>query len=261
MLYNKFILIIFLFLIHSNLISAQVAAGILSYKLTVNDKETPAPRTENYKSYILANNTSIEFFIPTVVKDSYTQIDEHHGFSTSSYSSNSKREYFVYKNFEQKELILASNIEFKYFLINDTLNNFKWTISNEKKVLLKYNCIKATTKFRGRVYEAWFTEDIPLQNGPWKFCGLPGLIVKVNDAENIYTFELLGADFKSKFDTAIINIPKAYAKDKPITHNVLIKSYAKKVNELEIESRASVHVTENSSGYYKVTIPPLIEKF
>lgn len=43
--------------------------------------------------------------------------------------------------------------------------------------------------FRGRSYVAWFTMDIPIENGPWKFAGLPGLILKVYDDKKLYDFE------------------------------------------------------------------------
>jgi GLPGLI family protein len=30
-------------------------------------------------------------------------------------------------------------------------------------------------------HTAWFALDIPISDGPWKFCGLPGLIMEVYD--------------------------------------------------------------------------------
>ena len=47
-----------------------------------------------------------------------------------------------------------------------------------------FNCQQATVHFRGRNYEAWFTEEIPTSVGPWKFFGLPGLILEVKDSQN-----------------------------------------------------------------------------
>ncbi|RQE01044.1 GLPGLI family protein, partial [Prevotella intermedia] len=45
---------------------------------------------------------------------------------------------------------------------------------------LGMECKKATTNFRGRYWEVWYTEDIPISQGPWKLCGLPGMILKAN---------------------------------------------------------------------------------
>ncbi len=65
----------------------------------------------------------------------------------------------------------------------------QWTLCNETKTILSYKCQKATCRWRGRDYEAWFTTEIPVRSGPWKFGGLPGLIVKIQDSKKEYTFE------------------------------------------------------------------------
>ena len=36
---------------------------------------------------------------------------------------------------------------------------------------------------------AWFAPDIPIKRGPWRFNGLPGLILKLYDTDRFYTFE------------------------------------------------------------------------
>jgi hypothetical protein len=38
---------------------------------------------------------------------------------------------------------------------------------------------------------AWFAPELPYSDGPYKFNGLPGLIVKIADTRNQYVFELL----------------------------------------------------------------------
>lgn len=70
----------------------------------------------------------------------------------------------------------------------------KWLISSEHKIILGYDCQLATVSFRGRDYKAWFTTDIPLSYGPWKFHGLPGLILEVADTKNDYHFTATGIE-------------------------------------------------------------------
>lgn len=74
----------------------------------------------------------------------------------------------------------------------EPIPDFEWQISAKTKVVMGYNCQCATTTFRGRDYEAWFTADIPLSYGPWKFHGLPGLILEVADTKNEYHFTANG---------------------------------------------------------------------
>lgn len=44
----------------------------------------------------------------------------------------------------------------------------------------------------GRQWIAWFTSEIPLSEGPYKFGGLPGLILEVADSEGDYRYTCIG---------------------------------------------------------------------
>ncbi len=68
---------------------------------------------------------------------------------------------------------------------------FEWKILPETVKIGDYQTQKAETKFGGRTWYAWFTQEIPLQDGPYKFSGLPGLIVKVQDEKGDYSFDLM----------------------------------------------------------------------
>ncbi|MDR0195575.1 MAG: GLPGLI family protein [Myroides sp.] len=70
-------------------------------------------------------------------------------------------------------------------------NTIKWTILPEVKQWNDYKVQEATTTYGGREWTVLFTQEIPLQSGPYKFVNLPGLVVKAWDSENHYTFELL----------------------------------------------------------------------
>ncbi|ASW75373.1 hypothetical protein IQ37_02210 [Chryseobacterium piperi] len=69
---------------------------------------------------------------------------------------------------------------------------FNWKIQNEKQKIGEYNTQKATTDFGGKQWTAWFSSDLPFQDGPYKFYGLPGLIVKIEDAGKNYSWVLQG---------------------------------------------------------------------
>jgi GLPGLI family protein len=78
---------------------------------------------------------------------------------------------------------------FKY---EDEMVGLKWEVTDVTDTVASYNCQKATINFRGRDYVAWFTTEIPLSDGPWKFSGLPGLILKVEDTKGLFSFRLIG---------------------------------------------------------------------
>lgn len=69
---------------------------------------------------------------------------------------------------------------------------FNWSILNDKQKIREYNTQKATTEFGGRKWTAWFSTDLPFQDGPYKFFGLPGLIIKIEDDQKDYSWVLQG---------------------------------------------------------------------
>lgn len=66
-----------------------------------------------------------------------------------------------------------------------------WKILSETTKIGEYKVQKAETEFGGRKWTAWFTTDLPYQDGPYKFSGLPGLVVKAEDADGDYSFDLM----------------------------------------------------------------------
>ena len=65
----------------------------------------------------------------------------------------------------------------------------EWTLHDERQTFLGHECQKATCHWRGRDFVAWFAPTVPVRLGPWAFGGLPGLILKIYDTEQLYTWE------------------------------------------------------------------------
>ncbi|GEN74440.1 GLPGLI family protein [Chryseobacterium hagamense] len=66
-----------------------------------------------------------------------------------------------------------------------------WKLTKESRKVKDLTLQKATTTYGGRNWTAWFTREIPFQEGPYKFHGLPGLIVELYDDKDNYRFELV----------------------------------------------------------------------
>jgi GLPGLI family protein len=77
----------------------------------------------------------------------------------------------------------------------DMVGVLDWTIKPDTATFFNYPCQKASLRFRGRNYEAWFAAQIPINDGPWKFFGLPGLILKVQDTDGQFDFECIGLEY------------------------------------------------------------------
>ena len=73
-------------------------------------------------------------------------------------------------------------------LVWENIPIIEWLLLNEEKKIGALSCQKATTTFRGRHYTAWYTMEIPIPFGPWKFNGLPGMILEIYDDKKEVSF-------------------------------------------------------------------------
>ncbi|AJH14162.1 GLPGLI family protein [Myroides profundi] len=100
----------------------------------------------------------------------------------------------IYKNYPEKKVTTQSGFFGYFYQYEESELDIKWKVKSEKQEILGYVCKKATTSFRGRNYVAWYTEEIPISDGPHLFGGLPGLILKLEDATKEYVFTAIGID-------------------------------------------------------------------
>ena len=98
----------------------------------------------------------------------------------------------VYKNYPTGRMTITDGISLQSYIYEDTLNAQFWQLTDSTKELLGYTCQKAECNFRGRHWTAWFSPDIPFSDGPWKFGGLPGLILEAYDREVQQHFLVIG---------------------------------------------------------------------
>ena len=100
----------------------------------------------------------------------------------------------IFKKYPAGKITVTDRIASSEYLYEEDWNLFQWQIESDTREILSYTCQKAVTDFRGRHYEAWFTPDLPLNDGPWKFSGLPGLILAVEDSGKNFSFQAIGIE-------------------------------------------------------------------
>lgn len=95
-----------------------------------------------------------------------------------------------FKNLQTGEVKVLQHFADQDYLYIENQSVDNWEIIEETKEIMGYTAQKATASFAGRDYEAWFTMEIPIPDGPYVFHGLPGLIVELYDTEDHYHFTL-----------------------------------------------------------------------
>lgn len=168
----------------------------------------------------------------------------------------------LYKDYNKNKIYKGYKISGNSFVVSDSLRLLNWQITNEFKNILDYECQAATTKFRGREYIAYFTSEIPLSEGPFKFNGLPGMILKVSninpkkreniDSEDIYSWECIAINSSAKTKTLEYSNHKeniiSISKDNTVITWNELKQKAHKLAEVKKKSMQTLLKSKIKSG-------------
>lgn len=102
---------------------------------------------------------------------------------------------YVFKDFKKQEQTVYDDYSDQFAKYNEPFMEMQWEIVPDSSIImLGYECIMARTSYHGRDWTAWFAPEIPLHDGPWKFTGLPGLILKATESTGIYSFSANGIE-------------------------------------------------------------------
>lgn len=103
---------------------------------------------------------------------------------------------------------------------------YNWVLTDETKQIGPYLCHKATTSLYGRDWEAWYTEDVPVSEGPWKLAGLPGIIVNAYDTNYEHVFKL--TSIRDAKLPIISNSESKFSKTDRLKFNKRLKAHTEK---------------------------------
>ncbi|MFT5252503.1 MAG: GLPGLI family protein [Flavobacteriales bacterium] len=148
-------------------------------------------------SYTYSQNKSIQNLISLEKSSVDTTYIEKYGNKYQT-TSTVKRPSAItyYKNFDLKKYKILFTEDDKETNINEILPTFKWTLVDENKTISGYQCKKATTRNTAfnsnQAIVAWYTESIPVNDGPGQYSGLPGFIIQIEINNNtLLTFNKL----------------------------------------------------------------------
>ena len=189
-------LLIYLFLIFGILTFAQNKRFIYEYKFISDSTKIDDVKTEmmfldttkdgsKYYSYTVFNSDSL------MKVDLEKQLAATGSINVKSDMQKGSVRYSVTKTYPDYKINLHRRLGMEAYNISDD-RKINWKISSEKEKIGEWNAQKAEADFAGRHWIAWFSTDIPIQDGPYKFRGLPGLIVKIEDKTGSHKMELKG---------------------------------------------------------------------
>lgn len=153
----------------------------------------------------------------------------------------------IIKNFNSKLMFTELFLSQVNYSIEEDIPTLTWKLLPETKLIADLPCQKALTSYKGRNYIAWFTSKIPYKTGPWKFGGLPGLILEVSDEKKEVQF-----NFVSFYTPTNEEVPIAENKN---TVKITAERYKKMQAALADNPRAISGIGGRSGNVVATNIP------
>ena len=97
----------------------------------------------------------------------------------------------IWKNYPEPGKLTLTDVFLKTYIYTEDLLRPKWELLSQDSIVAGYACRKATTHYRGRTWNVWYTHEIPVSEGPWQLFGLPGLILEAEDSEHLFSFSCI----------------------------------------------------------------------
>ena len=167
----------------------------ISYDLNVKISEN---NHINEEMVLLLNQdesvyTSQNKILNDSIRNYYLKNNDVQGYQAHKLNNDKKNliNYFIWK--KNSDYIYQIKSGLKTIQYKSSLPQLNWQIiNNSSEEILGYKVLKAETIHEGKKYYAWFSNEIPLNNGPFVFNGLPGLILKIQNEDSSYVISVKG---------------------------------------------------------------------
>lgn len=235
---SKLILLLLLINLQGFSQSKNKGCGTVIYQQTTNFD------FEYQEVYKMTFNTDWSYYEEIKIKTSKTTnktISSEIGVTTAQIKGRKNTTPKYYYN-SRKEFYFRDNFADNILLVKELDLPWKWNLKDGTKKIGNFNCQKATITFRGRNYTAWYTNEIPVSFGPWKFQGLPGLILEVYDEDTIFHIYASSVEYNKNSNCNLtIN-------NKELINAININEYLDKIEKIndEIFAQMSSRQTKGS---------------
>ncbi|MEZ4919633.1 MAG: GLPGLI family protein [Saprospiraceae bacterium] len=204
----------------------------------------------NGSTSLLFNRTNSVFIHNAVPENDSSYTDSQYIFEVKAYGDSEG--FPIYRKHGQPWLITKFPCKESkvHCIVSDTVNDMNWKLHPEFRIIGQFNCQKAVCQFRGRSYVAWYTLEIPISSGPYKFGGLPGLILDVESTDGLVKFNFVSLEISSSL-TDVIRPPsgiylslslQAYYREESLFFKNLIDEAKAKGVGMTIERNADIEL-------------------
>lgn len=120
----------------------------------------------------------------------------------------------LFKNFPKGKVTNHTRHSLCSWIYEEEWEKPVWEITDSTSTIGGYECMLAVSDYRGRRWYAWFTPEIAISEGPWKLCGLPGLILEARDERNHYQYSAMTIKLNPNRDVEYFNYSDRWKTDR-----------------------------------------------
>ena len=240
----------FLCFLAQDFVAQERALAKIQYKFShVNDtNKRDQPLGDEVVTYLGKVSSFYKRYSDERVKESISAqglLPDYTGHMTLDMSTTAIKKFYILNSKERNTIELESiSSSFDAYYRAVPYESQDWKIGDETKEIGGYLCQKAMGHFKGRVYVAWFTTEIPFPFGPWKLHGLPGLILTVEDILQKVKCEFAGFDLLESKDLFFIEVPfyvlKASEKEIPKLKDIFINDQGEYFKALNASNKITI---------------------
>lgn len=227
------------FILLGSFFSAQSYRFVYEYKMKPDTERKDSVVTDGMN---LDTDGKRSYFYNAVKyeRDSVYNVSKSFSELLKSKSYDQNLNYIIEKNYSKKSINFYDKFKNVNLIITDA-DAPKWKLENEFSKINNMTCQKATANFGGRRWEAWFNKGYPINDGPYKFSGLPGLVVRVRDTDDAHVFNLIQI---KKINSIFNLVPKINKQVSREEYKKFIKNYtfnsADDIQSLNMDSKTGI---------------------
>ncbi len=156
------------------------------------------------------------------------------------------------KDFQKQTITVWNSNGADRYQYEVDMNDLQWELCDSTATVLDYDCNLATADYHGRKWNAWFAPEIPVQDGPWQLCGLPGLIMKADTGDNEYGFIITGLqECNEPFKPILIDEDELYMTKRK--SYLKMREHGRRNRSAQISAMTGGKVKLNANADYKGT--------
>lgn len=171
--------------------SIDLCQFMVSYDFLINttDKDGNATKDSMQLAVLVGTHTTMCMEFNRVMGENFGEWKEY---GLGEFNARKYNLPVIFVSYPDGKISSFDKVVPNRYFYTEPLPDFGWKLMDDTLTVGGYLCQKAVGKYAGRTWTAWYSEEVAASFGPWKLRGLPGMILKAEDMDGIFSFVCVG---------------------------------------------------------------------